>query len=81
VLLERAGRRAGQLVGRSPYMQSVHVTLPPVAIPRLVGKMLQVRIEAAHPNSLSGRPTLDGEDLDGAPQMPPRASSSARITA
>ena len=81
VLLERPGRRAGQLVGRSPYMQSVHVTLPPVAIPRLVGKMLQVRIEAAHPNSLSGRPTLDGEDLDGAPQMPPRASSSARITA
>jgi len=76
VLLERPGRRPGQLVGRSPYMQSVHVTVPQVAIPRLVGRMVQVRIEAGYPNSLAGRPTPDG-----APQTAPRAPSSARITA
>ena len=28
VLLEKPGRRAGQLVGRSPYLQPVHVMLP-----------------------------------------------------
>jgi tRNA-2-methylthio-N6-dimethylallyladenosine synthase len=86
VLLERAGRRPGQLVGRSPYMQSVHVTVPQVAIPRLVGSMIQVRIEAGYPNSLAGRPTLGDEDSGGnglgsAPQTAPRPPSSARITA
>jgi tRNA-2-methylthio-N6-dimethylallyladenosine synthase len=86
VLLERAGRRPGQLVGRSPYMQSVHVTVPQVAIPRLVGSMIQVRIEAGYPNSLAGRPTLGDEEpggkgLGSAPQTAPRAPSSARITA
>jgi tRNA-2-methylthio-N6-dimethylallyladenosine synthase len=86
ILLERAGRRPGQLVGRSPYMQSVHVTVPQVAIPRLVGSMIQVRIEAGYPNSLAGRPTLGDEDSGGnglgsAPQTAPRPPSSARITA
>jgi tRNA-2-methylthio-N6-dimethylallyladenosine synthase len=51
VLLERPGRHPGQLVGRSPYMQSVHVT----AEPSLCGHVVEVEIAAAGANSLSGR--------------------------
>ncbi len=29
VLFEKAGRRPGQLIGRSPYLQSVHAEAPP----------------------------------------------------
>ncbi len=50
VLLERPGRRPGQRVGRSPYMQAVHVE----ASGRLHGRMVRVRVDAAHPNSLAG---------------------------
>ena len=50
VLLDRRGRRAGQLVGRSPYMQPVHVTAPDA----LLGTIAELRIEAGHANSLSG---------------------------
>ncbi len=50
VLLEAEGRRPGQLLGRSPYMQAVHVAAPA----ELRGRILPVRIEAAHPNSLAG---------------------------
>ncbi|MBM3511160.1 MAG: tRNA (N6-isopentenyl adenosine(37)-C2)-methylthiotransferase MiaB [Alphaproteobacteria bacterium] len=51
VLFEAAGRHPGQLVGRSPYLQAVHVAAPP----RLIGTVAQVRIDAALPNSLAGR--------------------------
>ena len=51
VLFEAEGRRGGQLLGRSPFMQAVHVAAPA----RLKGRLLPVRIESAHPNSLSGR--------------------------
>ncbi len=50
VLLDRKGRRSGQIAGRSPYMQSVHVTAPPA----LMGTVVSLKIEAAHPNSLAG---------------------------
>jgi tRNA-2-methylthio-N6-dimethylallyladenosine synthase len=51
VLFERQGRRPGQLAGRSPYMQAVHVAAPA----RRLGQLVEVEIEHAHPNSLSGR--------------------------
>jgi tRNA-2-methylthio-N6-dimethylallyladenosine synthase len=51
VLLERHGRRPGQLVGRSPYMQAVHVN----ATASLCGHFVAVEIVAAGANSLSGR--------------------------
>jgi len=73
VLLERPGRRAGQLIGRSPYMQSVHVAVPEGALPRLAGRLVDVQIEAAHQNSLTGR-------LDAAVQPVP-TDLSARISA
>jgi tRNA-2-methylthio-N6-dimethylallyladenosine synthase len=51
VLLEHPGRHPGQLVGRSPYLQSVHVPAPT----SLCGHVVEVEIEAAGPNSLAGR--------------------------
>jgi tRNA-2-methylthio-N6-dimethylallyladenosine synthase len=53
VLLERPGRHPGQLVGRSPYMQAVHVS----ALPSLCGRVMEVEILAAGANSLAGRLT------------------------
>ncbi len=50
VLLERRGKLPGQLVGRSPFMQSVHVSAPE----RLLGHMVDVDITHAHPSSLHG---------------------------
>jgi tRNA-2-methylthio-N6-dimethylallyladenosine synthase len=50
VLLDRRGKRAGQLIGRSPWMQSVVVA----AADRLMGTIVEVRIETSGPNSLAG---------------------------
>jgi len=50
VLFERAGRRAGQIVGRSPYLQPVHAE----ADDGLVGRVIEVAISAAGPYSLTG---------------------------
>ncbi len=50
VLLDRRGRRPGQLAGRSPYMQAVHVDAPGAE----PGAMARVRITAAEANSLAG---------------------------
>lgn len=68
VLLERPGRKPGQLVGRSPYMQAVYVSLPEVALERLTGALMEVHIEAAYQNSLAGRLTVDGQAVDSAAQ-------------
>ncbi len=52
VLLDRPGRHPGQLVGRSPYMQPVHVK----AADHLLGTVVSLRITAVHPNSLAAVP-------------------------
>ena len=49
ILIERKGRRDGQMIGKSPWLQSVHVEAP--ATP---GDMLDVTLVAAGPNSLTG---------------------------
>jgi tRNA-2-methylthio-N6-dimethylallyladenosine synthase len=48
ILLEKPGRYEGQLIGRSPYLQSVNVTAPHARI----GDLVRVRIVEARPNSL-----------------------------
>src|SRR3546814_10979864 len=53
ILLERKGRHPGQLIGKTPWLQSVHVTAPELSI----GDMVEVDIISAGPNSLSGQPT------------------------
>ena len=49
VLVERRGKREGQMIGRSPWLQSVHVETD--AEP---GAMLDVTLTAAGPNSMTG---------------------------
>jgi tRNA-2-methylthio-N6-dimethylallyladenosine synthase len=51
VLFERTGRYAGQIVGRSPYLQGVFAEGPET----LIGRIAMVEITATGPNSLSGR--------------------------
>ena len=50
ILFEKRGRHDGQIAGKSPYMQPVHVFGPP----ELVGRVLPAKITAAGSNSLSG---------------------------
>lgn len=52
ILLEKPGRQSGQLIGRSPYLQSVVVNDPPAGI----GELLTVTITDVGPNSLAGVP-------------------------
>lgn len=51
VLFDREGKKDGQILGKTPYMQSVHIQNPHKDI---LGKIVDVRITAAHPSSLSG---------------------------
>lgn len=50
ILIEKPGRKPGQLVGKSPWLQSVHVTAEGARI----GDMIEVDIVSAGPNSLAG---------------------------
>ena len=50
VLLERTGRKPGQVAGRSPYLQAVHVD----AKPSLIGSIVPIRVKSVGPNSLYG---------------------------
>ncbi|MDE2385032.1 MAG: tRNA (N6-isopentenyl adenosine(37)-C2)-methylthiotransferase MiaB [Alphaproteobacteria bacterium] len=51
VLLEKPGRHDGQLIGRSPYLQSVHVAAQNLSI----GQIANISIKSVGPNSLSGQ--------------------------
>ncbi|MCF1504977.1 tRNA (N6-isopentenyl adenosine(37)-C2)-methylthiotransferase MiaB [Afifella sp. H1R] len=48
VLLEKPGRRPGQLVGRSPFLQAVHVDAPA----HLIGEIVSVKVDEIGANSL-----------------------------
>ena len=50
VLFAKSGRHEGQVAGRSPYLQSVHVAAPV----HRIGEIVPVLITAASTNSLSG---------------------------
>ncbi len=50
VLLEKPGRHEGQLVGRSPWLQAVHVQ----AEQALLGQIIRVKVTSATQNSLMG---------------------------
>jgi len=51
ILLERNGRHPGQLIGKSPWLQSVFVEAGDAA---RIGDMIEVDIVSAGPNSLGG---------------------------
>ena len=61
VLLERHGRLDGQLAGRSPYMNSVHVQAGDV----LLGQIVPTRILKSEPNSLAGEIVQGHEGVAG----------------
>jgi tRNA-2-methylthio-N6-dimethylallyladenosine synthase len=66
VLFERAGRKPGQAVGRSPYLQPVHVD----GASSHIGELHDVRIVEVLPNSLRGR--LVGDFASDGAQAPAR---------
>ncbi|HEV2816429.1 MAG TPA: tRNA (N6-isopentenyl adenosine(37)-C2)-methylthiotransferase MiaB [Allosphingosinicella sp.] len=53
VLLERPGKRPGQLVGKSPWLQSVHLETDAA-----IGDIVEVELISAGPNSLAGAALL-----------------------
>lgn len=58
VLLEKPGRHPGQLIGRSPYLQPVHVDcskIKPGKEMDLLGLMVSVQVTGIEPNSLSAK--------------------------
>ena len=55
VLFQGRGRREGQLIGKSPWLQSVHAQAPE----RLIGRLVEVRIASGHANSLAGDVVTD----------------------
>jgi tRNA-2-methylthio-N6-dimethylallyladenosine synthase len=69
VLFEKPGRHAGQLVGRSPYMQPVHV----MADGSMIGQTAMVTITDLSPNSLEGAlvPETSHATVQGEPESCP----------
>jgi tRNA-2-methylthio-N6-dimethylallyladenosine synthase len=57
VLFEKPGRMGGQIIGRSPYLQSVHVSAPL----SMLGQIAKVKIEGVTPNALAGAPLTRDE--------------------
>ena len=51
ILLERQGKLEGQLIGKTPWLQSVHIISPHLQI----GDLVDVEITQAGPNSLTGQ--------------------------
>ena len=49
VLIERKGKRDGQMIGRSPWLQSVHFDTD-----TQIGEIVEVTLVAAGPNSMTG---------------------------
>ena len=49
VLLERHGKKPGQLIGKTPWLQSVHLETG-----ASIGDLIGVEILSAGPNSLAG---------------------------
>jgi tRNA-2-methylthio-N6-dimethylallyladenosine synthase len=49
IMIDRKGRASGQMVGKTPWLQSVHVEADAP-----IGAMLDVTLTSAGPNSLGG---------------------------
>jgi tRNA-2-methylthio-N6-dimethylallyladenosine synthase len=54
ILLERPGRKPGQLIGKTPWLQSAVVSIPGATI----GDLVEVDIVDAHPNSVEAVPVV-----------------------
>ncbi len=63
VLFEKPGRHPGQVGGRTPYLQAVHVE----GGPELIGSVHPVDILSVGPNSLAGRLSISGRAAGDVP--------------
>jgi len=52
-LLERPGRKPGQLIGKTPWLQSVHLETKAA-----IGDLVEVELLSAGPNSLAGKAVI-----------------------
>jgi tRNA-2-methylthio-N6-dimethylallyladenosine synthase len=50
VLFAEPGRKPGQIIGKTPWLQSVYAD----GNPRLIGRIVETRLTEAHANSLAG---------------------------
>ncbi len=57
ILIERRGKLADQWIGKSPWLQSVHIIDPALNI----GALVDVELARAGPNSLSGVPLMPAQ--------------------
>jgi tRNA-2-methylthio-N6-dimethylallyladenosine synthase len=73
VLLERRGKKPGQLIGKSPWLQSVHLETAAA-----IGDVIDVEILSAGPNSLGGATTAGSPDAMVAMSDRPNLGSPAR---
>ena len=73
VLFEKRGRLAGQLVGKSQYLNAVHADVGP----DMIGEIAKVKIIRAEPNSLAGE-TIEPSTIPLNPgrQAPPLRTGS-----
>lgn len=62
VLLERPGRKPGQLIGKTPWLQSAVVAIPGAAI----GDLVDINIVDAHPNSVEAVPFMSSSQESAA---------------
>jgi tRNA-2-methylthio-N6-dimethylallyladenosine synthase len=53
VLIERRGKKPGQMIGKSPWLQSVHLITD-----ASIGDIMEVEIVSAGPNSVAGEPVI-----------------------
>jgi tRNA-2-methylthio-N6-dimethylallyladenosine synthase len=81
VLFEGPGRKKGQLIGRSPHMQAVHLEGARRVADRVRGRIALVRIESAHPNSVGATlsPQSDMVPADEAPTWAPPMTAEGRV--
>ena len=49
VLIEKPGRKPGQMIGKSPWLQSVHLETDAA-----IGDIIDVTLVSAGPNSMAG---------------------------
>src|SRR3546814_10160092 len=76
LLLERKGKLEGQLIGKSPWLQSVHVIAPGLKI----GDMVDVRIVSAGANSVGAEVLMEeAASCDGRKLSPRRHHPSPSV--
>lgn len=76
VLFERTGRFEGQLAGRTPYNQAIHVEAPD----HLMGQIASVHVSEVKPNSLGGMLSEAPPNAMGADLVSSQPAQTARVS-